>query len=76
MGSGEVSRSEMRDFVQNQRKQGLARRRTGVRAQASPQFDADLSRLQSGDRAKGPFPDGNNLGSDVLHTFSTLHRLC
>jgi hypothetical protein len=30
-GHSEVSRSEMRNFVQGQGKQGLVRRRTGVR---------------------------------------------
>ena len=35
-GTSEVSRSEMRDFAQDQGKQGLARRRTGVRRTRKP----------------------------------------
>jgi hypothetical protein len=51
-GHSEVSRLEMRIFVQDQEKQGLARRRTGVRRTSKT---AGWQR----DWAKGPFPDGN-----------------
>jgi hypothetical protein len=51
-GYQQVSRSEMRDFVQDQGKQGLARRRTGVRRTSK-------AAVWHRDWAKEPFPDEN-----------------
>ncbi len=75
-GRSAVSRSEMRYFVQARKEvKGLCGDVHWYVIQASPLIDADLARLQSGDWAKGPFPDGNSiavgLAVDILLSYPT-----